>query len=94
MPEREPDARSGGKRPQANSSPSPRDGIALGEIGFRGVPILKGDTGRTMRPTDVVGSLTPCAGYRGLRWRREGLCASGVWTRTDTTCFLLPGRCA
>ena len=39
--------------------------IALGELGFPPVPILKGDKGEPCWPDGVVGSLTHCAGYRG-----------------------------
>src|ERR1700740_1436258 len=39
--------------------------IALGELGFPPVPILKGDKGEPCWPGGVVGSLTHCTGYRG-----------------------------
>jgi len=39
--------------------------IALGELGFPPVPILKGEKGEPCWPDGVVGSLTHCAGYRG-----------------------------
>jgi 4'-phosphopantetheinyl transferase EntD len=39
--------------------------IALGELGFPAVPILKGDKGEPCWPDGVVGSLTHCTGYRG-----------------------------
>jgi 4'-phosphopantetheinyl transferase EntD len=39
--------------------------LALGELGFPPVPILKGDKGEPRWPDGVVGSLTHCAGYRG-----------------------------
>jgi len=39
--------------------------LALGELGFPPVPILKGDKGEPCWPDGVVGSLTHCAGYRG-----------------------------
>jgi 4'-phosphopantetheinyl transferase EntD len=39
--------------------------LALGELGFPPVPILKGDKGEPCWPGGVVGSLTHCAGYRG-----------------------------
>jgi 4'-phosphopantetheinyl transferase EntD len=39
--------------------------LALGELGFSPVPILKGDKGEPCWPDGVVGSLTHCAGYRG-----------------------------
>jgi enterobactin synthetase component D / holo-[acyl-carrier protein] synthase len=39
--------------------------LALGELGFPSVPILKGDKGEPCWPDGVVGSLTHCAGYRG-----------------------------
>ena len=40
-------------------------GLALGELGFPPVPILKGDKGEPCWPDGAVGSLTHCAGYRG-----------------------------
>jgi 4'-phosphopantetheinyl transferase EntD len=39
--------------------------LALGELGFPPVPILKGDKGEPCWPDGVVGSLTHCMGYRG-----------------------------
>jgi 4'-phosphopantetheinyl transferase EntD len=39
--------------------------IALGELGYPPVPILKGDKGEPCWPDGVVGSLTHCTGYRG-----------------------------
>jgi 4'-phosphopantetheinyl transferase EntD len=39
--------------------------LALGELGFPPVPILKGDKGEPCWPDGVVGSLTHCTGYRG-----------------------------
>jgi 4'-phosphopantetheinyl transferase EntD len=39
--------------------------IALGQLGFPPVPILKGDKGEPCWPNSVVGSLTHCDGYRG-----------------------------
>jgi len=39
--------------------------LALGELGYPPVPILKGDKGEPCWPDGVVGSLTHCAGYRG-----------------------------
>src|SRR6201994_2037467 len=39
--------------------------IALGELGFPPVPILKGDKGEPCWPDGVVGSLTHCEGFRG-----------------------------
>ncbi|MGA7051275.1 MAG: 4'-phosphopantetheinyl transferase [Mycobacterium sp.] len=39
--------------------------LALGELGVRPVPILKGDKGEPCWPDGVVGSLTHCTGYRG-----------------------------
>jgi 4'-phosphopantetheinyl transferase EntD len=39
--------------------------IALGELGFPAVPILKGEKGEPCWPDGVVGSLTHCAGFRG-----------------------------
>lgn len=38
--------------------------IALAEIGYPPVPILKGDKGEPQWPDGVVGSLTHCTGYR------------------------------
>src|ERR1700712_2039346 len=39
--------------------------IALAELGFPPVPILKGDKGEPCWPDGVVGSITHTAGYRG-----------------------------
>jgi 4'-phosphopantetheinyl transferase EntD len=39
--------------------------IALGELGFPPVPILKGEKGEPCWPAGVVGSLTHTNGYRG-----------------------------
>jgi 4'-phosphopantetheinyl transferase EntD len=46
--------------------------LALGELGFPPVPILKGDKGEPCWPAGVVGSLTHCAGYRGAVVGRGG----------------------
>ena len=46
--------------------------IALGELGFPPVPILKGEKGEPCWPDGVVGSLTHCAGYRGAVGGRDG----------------------
>ena len=46
--------------------------IALGELGFPPVPILKGEKGEPCWPDGVVGSLTHCAGYRGAVVGRNG----------------------
>jgi 4'-phosphopantetheinyl transferase EntD len=46
--------------------------LALGELGFAPVPILKGDKGEPCWPDGVVGSLTHCAGYRGAVVGRGG----------------------
>ena len=46
--------------------------IALGELGFPPVPILKGEKGEPCWPDGVVGSLTHCAGYRGAVVGRGG----------------------
>src|SRR5580693_7605264 len=50
--------------------------IALGELGFPRVPILKGDKGEPCWPDGVVGSLTHCAGYRGAVVGRDGVVRS------------------
>jgi 4'-phosphopantetheinyl transferase EntD len=50
--------------------------IALGELGFPPVPILKGDKGEPCWPDGVVGSLTHCAGYRGAVVGRAGVVRS------------------
>lgn len=39
--------------------------VALGQLGFPPVPILKGDKGQPCWPDGVVGSLTHTQGYRG-----------------------------
>src|SRR5947199_4629357 len=39
--------------------------IALAQLGFPPVPILKGDKGEPCWPDGVVGSITHTAGYRG-----------------------------
>jgi len=39
--------------------------VALGELGFPPVPILKGDKGQPCWPDGIVGSLTHTRGYRG-----------------------------
>jgi 4'-phosphopantetheinyl transferase EntD len=46
--------------------------LALSELGFPPVPILKGDKGEPCWPAGVVGSLTHCAGYRGAVVGRGG----------------------
>ena len=46
--------------------------IALGELGFPAVPILKGEKGEPCWPDGVVGSLTHCAGFRGAVVGRKG----------------------
>ena len=50
--------------------------IALGELGFPPVAILKGDKGQPCWPEGVVGSLTHCAGYRGAVVGRGGVVRS------------------
>jgi 4'-phosphopantetheinyl transferase EntD len=45
--------------------------LALGELGFPPVPILKGDKGEPCWPDGAVGSLTHCTGYRGAVVGRE-----------------------
>ena len=50
--------------------------LALGELGFPPVPILKGDKGEPCWPDGVVGSLTHCAGYRGAVVGRDGVVRS------------------
>ncbi|KAA8958345.1 4'-phosphopantetheinyl transferase [Mycobacterium sp.] len=53
--------------------------IALGELGYPPVPILKGDKGEPCWPDGVVGSLTHCTGYRGaVVGRRVGIRSVGV----------------
>src|ERR1700749_3483079 len=51
--------------------------IALGELGFPPVPILKGEKGEPCWPAGVVGSLTNCAGYRGAVVGRHDAVTSG-----------------
>ena len=46
--------------------------IALAELGFPPVPILKGDKGEPCWPDGVVGSITHTAGYRGAVVGRAG----------------------
>jgi 4'-phosphopantetheinyl transferase EntD len=46
--------------------------IALAQLGFPPVPILKGDTGEPCWPDGVVGSITHTAGYRGAVVGRAG----------------------
>ena len=46
--------------------------IALGELGFPPVPILKGEKGEPCWPDGVVGSITHTAGYRGAVVGRAG----------------------
>jgi 4'-phosphopantetheinyl transferase EntD len=66
MPEEEPlIARSVAKRRNEFITVRHCARIALGELGFAPVPILKGDKGEPCWPDGVVGSLTHCAGYRG-----------------------------
>jgi 4'-phosphopantetheinyl transferase EntD len=50
--------------------------IALGELGFPSVPILKGDKGEPCWPDGVVGSLTHCSGYRGAVVARNAVVRS------------------
>ena len=66
MPEEEPlIARSVAKRRNEFITVRHCARLALGELGFPPVPILKGDKGEPCWPDGVVGSLTHCAGYRG-----------------------------
>jgi 4'-phosphopantetheinyl transferase EntD len=66
MPEEEPlIARSVAKRRNEFITVRHCARVALGELGFPPVPILKGDKGEPCWPDGVVGSLTHCAGYRG-----------------------------
>jgi 4'-phosphopantetheinyl transferase EntD len=46
--------------------------IALEELGFAPVPILKGEKGEPCWPAGVVGSITHTAGYRGAVVGRSG----------------------
>ncbi len=50
--------------------------IALGEIGFPPVPILKGEKGEPCWPDGVVGSLAHCTGFRGAVVGRAGVVRS------------------
>jgi 4'-phosphopantetheinyl transferase EntD len=66
MPEEEPlIARSVAKRRNEFITVRHCARVALGELGFPPVPILKGDKGEPCWPDGVVGSLTHCAAYRG-----------------------------
>jgi 4'-phosphopantetheinyl transferase EntD len=66
MPEEEPlIARSVAKRRNEFTTARHCARIALGQLGFPPVPILKGDKGEPCWPDGVVGSLTHTAGYRG-----------------------------
>jgi 4'-phosphopantetheinyl transferase EntD len=66
MPEEEPlIARSVAKRRNEFITVRHCARLALGELGFPPVPILKGEKGEPCWPDGVVGSLTHCAGYRG-----------------------------
>ncbi|MGB6206790.1 4'-phosphopantetheinyl transferase family protein [Mycobacterium sp.] len=72
MPEEEPlIARSVAKRRNEFITVRHCARLALGELGFAPVPILKGDKGEPCWPDGVVGSLTHCAGYRGAVVGRE-----------------------
>jgi 4'-phosphopantetheinyl transferase EntD len=77
MPEEEPlIARSVAKRRNEFITARHCARIALGELGFPPVPILKGDKGEPCWPEGVVGSLTHCAGYRGAVVGRAGVVRS------------------
>jgi 4'-phosphopantetheinyl transferase EntD len=77
MPEEEPlIARSVAKRRNEFITVRHCARIALGELGFPPVPILKGDKGEPCWPEGVVGSLTHCAGYRGAVVGRAGVVRS------------------
>jgi 4'-phosphopantetheinyl transferase EntD len=77
MPEEEPlIARSVAKRRNEFITARHCARIALGELGFPPVPILKGDKGEPCWPEGAVGSLTHCAGYRGAVVGRAGLVRS------------------
>jgi 4'-phosphopantetheinyl transferase EntD len=77
MPEEEPlIARSVAKRRNEFITVRHCARIALGELGFPPVPILKGDKGEPCWPDGVVGSLTHCAGYRGAVVGRGGVVRS------------------
>jgi enterobactin synthetase component D / holo-[acyl-carrier protein] synthase len=66
MPEEEPlIARSVAKRRNEFITVRHCARLALGELGFAPVPILKGEKGEPCWPDGVVGSLTHCTGYRG-----------------------------
>jgi 4'-phosphopantetheinyl transferase EntD len=66
MPEEEPlIARSVAKRRNEFITVRHCARLALSELGFPPVPILKGEKGEPCWPDGVVGSLTHCAGYRG-----------------------------
>jgi 4'-phosphopantetheinyl transferase EntD len=66
MPEEEPlIARSVAKRRNEFITVRHCARLALAELGFPPVPILKGDKGEPCWPDGVVGSLTHCTGYRG-----------------------------
>ncbi len=66
MPEEEPlIARSVAKRRNEFVTVRHCARLALGDLGFPAVPILKGEKGEPCWPDGVVGSLTHCAGYRG-----------------------------
>jgi 4'-phosphopantetheinyl transferase EntD len=66
MPEEEPlIARSVAKRRNEFITVRHCARLALGELGFPPVPILKGDKGEPCWPAGAVGSLTHCTGYRG-----------------------------
>jgi 4'-phosphopantetheinyl transferase EntD len=66
MPEEEPlIARSVAKRRNEFITVRHCARLALGELGFPPVPILKGDKGEPCWPDGVVGSRTHCTGYRG-----------------------------
>ena len=66
MPEEEPlIARSVAKRRNEFITVRHCARLALGELGFPAVPILKGDKGEPCWPDGAVGSLTHCTGYRG-----------------------------
>jgi 4'-phosphopantetheinyl transferase EntD len=77
MPEEEPlIARSVAKRRSEFITVRHCARIALGELGFPPLPILKGDKGEPCWPDGVVGSLTHCAGYRGAVVGRDGVVRS------------------
>ena len=77
MPEEEPlIARSVAKRRNEFITVRHCARLALGELGFPPVPILKGDKGEPCWPDGVVGSLTHCTGYRGAVVGRGGVVRS------------------